>query len=71
MSEGMEKYLALGYGSIYNHSKNPNTKVKLDFETETLKIYSTRIIGKDEEIFVFYGPKYWLIRDFWKKTIGK
>jgi hypothetical protein len=68
--EGQEQYLALGYGSIYNHSKNPNTKMILDFETETIKIYSTKIIEKDEEIFVSYGPKYWLIRDFWKKTIG-
>jgi hypothetical protein len=45
--------------------------MKLDFENETMKIYSTRKIEKDEEIFVSYGPKYWLIRDFWKKAIGE
>jgi hypothetical protein len=67
----MEQYLALGYGSVYNHSKNPNTKIKLNFENETMTIYSIRKIEKDEEIFVSYGPKYWLIRDFWKNAIGE
>jgi len=69
--EGMEQYLALGYGSVYNHSKNPNTKIKLNFENETMTIYSIRKIEKNEEIFVSYGPKYWLIRDFWKNAIGE
>jgi hypothetical protein len=26
---------------------------------------------KDEEIFVNYGKKYWLIREFWKKASGE
>jgi len=69
--DGKEQYLAFGYGSIYNHSKNPNTRVDLDFATETMRIYTTKTIEKDEEILVSYGPKYWLIRDFWKKVGGE
>lgn len=68
--QGAEQYIALGYGSIYNHAKNPNTVINLDFETETMQIYSSKIIEKDEEIFVSYGPKYWLIREFWKTATG-
>ncbi|MHA8065705.1 SET domain-containing protein-lysine N-methyltransferase [Aquirufa sp. ROCK2-A2] len=69
--DGQEQYIALGFGSIYNHSKNPNTVIKIDFATETMKIYANRIIEKDEEILVNYGPKYWLIREFWKKVSGE
>lgn len=69
--EGHEQYLALGFGSIYNHSKNPNTLLKLNFETETLQIFSNKNIGRDEEILVSYGPKYWLVRDFWKKILSE
>jgi hypothetical protein len=45
--------------------------VRLDFEKETIQIYSKRKIEKDEEIFVNYGKKYWLIREFWKKASGE
>jgi SET domain-containing protein len=69
--DGLEQYLALGYGSIYNHSKDPNTFLKIDFATEMMQIYSNKTIQKDEEIFVNYGPKYWLIREFWKKVSGE
>ena len=69
--EGPEQYIALGYGGIYNHSKDHNAVVKLDFEKETIQIYSKRKIEKDEEIFVNYGKKYWLIREFWKKASGE
>jgi SET domain-containing protein len=68
--EGKEQYLSLGYGSIYNHAKNPNTAMRMDFVSETVRIYSTHAIEKDEEIFVSYGPQYWIIREFWKKVIN-
>lgn len=67
--DGFEQYIALGYGSIYNHSKHQNTIINLNFESEIMQIYSSRIIKKDEEVFVNYGHQYWIIRDFWKKII--
>ena len=37
----------------------------------TIKVEASNKEKKDEEIFVSYGPKYWLIRDFWKNAIGE
>jgi len=69
--DGFEQYIAFGYGSVYNHSKQPNTRVLLDFVTETMRVYSIREIGLNEEVFVSYGAKFWIMRDFWKKAIGE
>ena len=63
---GTYQYLALGLGSIYNHSDSPNTKQNLSFITEVFTIKARRRIEKNEEIFVTYGDKYFLVRDFWK-----
>ncbi|MGF7078508.1 SET domain-containing protein-lysine N-methyltransferase [Mucilaginibacter sp. UYCu711] len=63
---GVFQYLALGLGSIYNHADAPNTKQNLNFKTEVFTIKARRRIEKDEEIFVTYGDKYFLVRDFWK-----
>ena len=66
-------YLGFGYISLYNHSDSPNTKLNLNFKTETYQVYAKTKIEKDKEIFVTYGNKYWLIRDFWNhvhKTDG-
>lgn len=65
-NHGVFQYLALGLGSIYNHADVPNTKQKQDFKTELMTVRAGRAIKKDEEIFVTYGDKYFLIRDFWK-----
>jgi SET domain-containing protein len=65
---GFPKYMALGLGSIYNHSDQPNTKQKLDFETETMSVWANKDILPGEEIFVNYGSKYWVVRDFWAQV---
>ena len=49
--------LALGYGSIYNHSKNNNATTKID--GQSFYIVASRDIEKDEEIFVHYGSDTW------------
>lgn len=59
---GPHQYIALGYGSIYNHSDNQNTIVNLDFKNEIMTIKAKTIIPKDSEIFVNYGKNYWKIR---------
>jgi SET domain-containing protein len=65
---GFPQYIALGFGSLYNHSVTPNTTQQLDFATEIMTIKAGRRIEKDEELFVNYGHKYWLVRDFWKQV---
>jgi SET domain-containing protein len=63
---GAFQYLALGLGSIYNHSDTPNTNTRQNFKTGIMIIQAKQAITKGEEIFVSYGDKYFLIRDFWK-----
>lgn len=67
-NHGAFQYLALGLGSIYNHADVPNTKQKQDFKTELMTVKAGRAIKKDEELFVTYGDKYFLVRDFWKNV---
>ncbi len=57
-------YLAMGLGSFYNHSDNPNTSIHVGFAERLQTIKAKRNIDKDEEIFISYGKKYFLIRDF-------
>ncbi len=46
--------LALGYGSLYNHSKDPNAKYELDRKNKTITFTAIKDIGKDEEIVFNY-----------------
>lgn len=61
---GRASMLALGYGSLYNHSVTPNAMYELveyegmsDLHNE-LCITALKPIGKDEEIFINYGPHF-------------
>ena len=55
-----EQVMALGYGSLYNHSDNANSFWISDLENRTFKFISNREIKKGEEIFVWYGDEnYW------------
>lgn len=47
--------LALGYGSLYNHSKNPNSKYKINSKTKTITFKAIKNIKKDEEIYFNYN----------------
>lgn len=47
--------LALGYGSMYNHSENPNCEYKIDKENETITFAALKDIQKDEEILFNYS----------------
>jgi len=67
---GAFQYFPFGFISLYNHSDGPNTRQEMNFKTEVATITARRRIEKDEEIFVTYGNKYWIIRDFWKQ-VGK
>jgi Proteins containing SET domain len=47
--------IALGYGSLYNHSYNPNARYYKDFENSILKYICIRDIQEDEEITINYN----------------
>ena len=53
--ESKDAAIALGYGSIYNHSYTPNAKYYKDFENSLLNYVCIRNIHKDEEITINYN----------------
>ena len=59
-SDWEEQVISLGFGSLYNHSENPNAYWFSDNETRTFKFVASRDIEPEEEIFVWYGDvNYW------------
>ena len=46
--------LALGYGSMYNHSKDPNCEYKINKEYKIITFTAIKDISKDEEIVFNY-----------------
>lgn len=46
--------LALGYGSLYNHDKNPNAEIVFDLEDEQIHVVALRNIDAGEEICFHY-----------------
>lgn len=52
--------IALGYGSLYNHSDSPNAEWFSDEEKTVFKFVSLKPIKKGEEITIYYGGDgYW------------
>jgi len=51
--------LALGLGSLFNHSESPNVSYHLDTDSESIRYVAARTILADEELFIFYGHKLW------------
>ena len=50
-----DSVIALGYGSIYNHSYNPNATYKKNIEEKSIDFIAIQDIKKDEEITVNYN----------------
>jgi SET domain-containing protein len=46
---------ALGLGSLYNHSAEPNAECELDLDDETLVLRARRVIDAGEEVTISYG----------------
>ncbi len=57
--------IALGYGSLYNHSSTPNAEVTYDLPHEQIIISCSRPIEANEEILIDYtggirdAPELW------------
>ncbi len=49
--------LALGFGSLYNHSDKPHLSYKVSDNKVTY--YTTQDIFPNEEIFISYGDSWW------------
>ncbi len=48
--------IALGFGSLYNHTTNPNAIYKIEPDKKTITFTALSDIKKDEEITVNYAP---------------
>lgn len=53
--ESKDAAIALGYGSLYNHSYTPNARYYKDFEKRLLKYVCIKDIQTDEEITINYN----------------
>ncbi|KAE9404000.1 cytidine deaminase-like protein [Gymnopus androsaceus JB14] len=51
--------LALGIGSLFNHSNSPNVSYTLDPQTDSIRYKTVRDVDVDEELCIFYGHKLW------------
>ncbi|XP_006462692.1 hypothetical protein AGABI2DRAFT_49784, partial [Agaricus bisporus var. bisporus H97] len=51
--------LALGLGSLFNHSDPPNVNFTLDIPNDSIRYIASRDIEAEEELCIFYGHKLW------------
>lgn len=61
--------IAFGFGSMYNHSDEPNAHWEID--DKYVKIKCIKPIKKDEEVFISYGDQYWKTREKLEKIEKK
>ncbi len=47
--------VALGFGSLYNHSRSPNARYEMDYDLEEIHVVALRVIEEGEEILVNYN----------------
>jgi SET domain-containing protein len=52
---GSDAAIALGFGSLYNHSYQPNATFELDFDADVIKFIAWLYIASGEEITVNYN----------------
>jgi hypothetical protein len=46
--------MALGFGSLYNHARQPNARYERDTEPEVLRVVAARTIEPGEEVLIDY-----------------
>jgi uncharacterized protein len=54
-ADSKEAAIALGYGSLYNHSYTPNAKYQKDYNNKLINYICIREIQPDEEITINYN----------------
>jgi hypothetical protein len=55
--DGKQAAIALGYGSLYNHSLTPNAEHRKSTADDTMSIVAVREIAVGEEIFIHYQTR--------------
>jgi len=50
-----KRALGMGYISMYNHSYNSNCEYEMDYENETIKIFTVKDVAAGEELFINYN----------------
>jgi len=66
--EKLNAAIALGYGSIYNHSSKANAEFEILFDSKEIKIFAIKDIPAGEEITINYqGIKDSRFSDLWFK----
>jgi uncharacterized protein len=53
--EGEWFAIALGYGSLYNHSYTPNAEYEMDFANKTIDFFCIQPISAGDEILINYN----------------
>ncbi len=64
--------IALGYGSLYNHSYTPNARYLYNFKKKILKIIAIKNIAKGDEIFFnynYYPNDKTPLEDWYKESV--
>ncbi|TFK40622.1 hypothetical protein BDQ12DRAFT_733838 [Crucibulum laeve] len=51
--------LALGLGSLFNHSDTPNVSFTLDSTTDSIRYTTVSDVNTGDELQIFYGHKLW------------
>jgi len=57
-NHGFYFWMVLGYGMIYNHQDDPNTKWEFNYDEAYADVIALSDIKKNQEIFVTYGSSY-------------
>ncbi|MDB4330126.1 SET domain-containing protein-lysine N-methyltransferase [bacterium] len=52
---GAKSALALGYGSLFNHSEESNVDFELNYKEKTIEFYTTEKIKKGSQLFIDYN----------------
>jgi SET domain-containing protein len=67
--DAKRKYALLtGFGSIYNHSDDPNTDYTIDVKNKLATFKADKRIRKGEEIFISYGEEWFETREIKPKN---
>ena len=51
---GQGAALALGFGSLYNHSATPNVDYEMDYDFQQIRFSALQTIGASEELLIDY-----------------
>lgn len=59
--------VALGYASVYNHSKTSNCEYEMDYKEQQIRIKTVRAIEAGEELFINYNGDWNAANAVWFK----